>query len=189
LHNIRDLKEDLGFVDALKYEDKRYSKFIAENDSVSILKYGYVKQGLYANHIRHYQQIFGKENIMVIIFEELFSNTSYHVQQILKFLDVDNKVPLATDIKSNQSSVVRSKAIKKLLSENSFLKTTLKKVVPSVLLRRKIRNTLLGLSNKPQQYEKLEKNVRLSLFNEFFLKDVTELEVLLSINLDKWKVN
>lgn len=185
-HNKRDLIEELTFEDALAKEGERYAHFSADNDKSSVFKYGYLKQGLYAENINEYYKLFGKENVLVLIFEELFANVPHYIPLILKFLNIDATVVLPYDIRSNVSSTTRFKSIKKMLAGKSKVRSSLKVLFP-VLLRKKIKNKLQALSNKPQKYDTLDSKTKTLLTDKYFSGDISKLEGVLNKDLKIWK--
>jgi hypothetical protein len=76
----------LSFYDALKndyyYESKEYGR----GGSTHIL---YVEYGLYSEQVKRYLDIFGREQVKVIIFEEFVQNTKDTVLDILRFLGLN----------------------------------------------------------------------------------------------------
>ena len=78
--------------------------------------------------------------------------------------------------------------VKKILSlRGSFLITFFKFLIPSILLRRKIRNTIQALNNKPIKKDSLDKRVKKIIFEKYFKQDVNSLEELLDRDLSFWK--
>ena len=100
LHNKRDQKEPLIFEKALDEEKDRIDTYKKENNSVYVMKYGYVQQSLYADRINKYIDIFGKERVLVLIFEEVFKDIGKYINSILEFLNLDQEVILKLNIKS-----------------------------------------------------------------------------------------
>ena len=89
-----------------------------ENEKViantSVNPFDYIKRGKYSNFIGKYLDIFGRDNIHIICFEQIVHSTK-EFRRLLKFLDVDdtflpsryNKVVNSTSSPSNVSSEVR----------------------------------------------------------------------------------
>jgi len=48
-----------------------------------------LQHGLYYQNVKRWQDIFGKEQVKIIIFEDLIKNTKEAIQEILEFLDLD----------------------------------------------------------------------------------------------------
>ena len=187
LHNKRDQKEPLIFEKALDEEKDRIDTYKKENNSVYVMKYGYVQQSLYADRINKYIDIFGKERVLVLIFEEVFKDIEKYISSILDFLNLNQEVTLKLDIKSNPSQVARSRIFKKILYKNSFIKRFFKKLIPSTLTRKKIRKIIQTLNNKPQEYDKLLPEVKTNMVAQYFKNDISKLENILGRDLDVWK--
>ena len=50
---------------------------------------GYVELGLYASQVESYLKVFGREQVLVILFEDLVRNTGDVMQKIARFLGID----------------------------------------------------------------------------------------------------
>lgn len=188
LHNKRDLMEDLSFSVALEKETSRVHDYLKTNRQPLALKFGYIKQGNYSAGIEQYFRLFGEENVKVFVFEELFSNVEKYISEILQFLGVEFSEILQVDIKSNPSSVPKSKFLKKILAKDSFIKAITKKVIPSMVLRKKIRKFIQRKNNTPQEYEKLPLQQKRDIFSQYFKEDVEKLSKLLNRNFNCWEV-
>ncbi|SFQ51416.1 sulfotransferase family protein [Parafilimonas terrae] len=187
LHNKRDEREPYDFETALQEEQDRIIKYKKPDTYFLALKFGYVWQSLYANTILTYRQLFGKERVMVLIFEELFADTPNCIKSILDFLQIDKSINLDFNIASNPSSVARSKMIKKLITHDSVIKKGIKKIIPSVTMRKRIRKFLQKSNNQPKKYKSLEVAIKRNVYNTYFKNDVEKLEVLIEKDLSHWK--
>jgi len=188
LHNRRDQKEELSFEEALKVESQRTEKYLAERDFVNLNRFEYVRLGLYSDDVKRYQDIFGRENVRVYIFEECFKDVRKTIIDLLKFLNIDYSVELQTDKISNQSSKARLKFVKKILNEKSIFKSALKIMIPSEVMRRKMRNKLQSVNNKPVAYGRIDSIEKSKLLNMYFKGDLIAIEENLGVNLDVWRI-
>ena len=77
--------ETLSFREALMREDERY----ANRDSIRFWPgLMYFRAGLYSEQVKEYYDVFGKENVKVIIFEEFIAEPITYCEDIFKFLEV-----------------------------------------------------------------------------------------------------
>jgi len=187
LHTKRDQHEDLSFIDAINNEEKRLNKFSHSNDDISFARFSYVYQGLYAKHINTYLNIFPRKQFKFILFDDLVSDINKSVERILRFLNLDINEDLNLNIITNQSSVARSKKIKHLIRNDSFFKRFLKFIIPSLVFRQRVRNTIHSLNNKTKTKSPLSKDDRIYIYNNFFKQEIIELEKMLNLDLNYWK--
>jgi len=94
-------------------ENKSIKNF---NFSTSVNPFNYLGRGEYAKYIKMYQKYFPKNQIKVLIFEELVNNES-EIKKLYDFLEVDSNF-----IPSNIEKVVNASSKKDSVNENVVLK-------------------------------------------------------------------
>lgn len=186
LHTKRDQYEDLCFLDALEKESERLRLAKNSENFLSNLRYAYVEQGKYFKHIKRYLQHFKRGQVHIVIFEEFIKNPKEEVEKILYFLGLE-KQPLNVSIQSNRASKPRLVALKNIMREGSIIAGVAKKMIPFNAARQKIRNYLHAINNKSIRKDPLAQEDRVICYQKYFLKEVQELEELLSIDLNIWK--
>lgn len=184
LHSCRDNYESLSFEDALSEEKNRLLDLRDEN---AIIRFGYSLQGKYAQHLKNYFTKFERKNFFILTFDEYISDQKKYTKEILSFLGVSKNEEINYNLKSNVASKARSNKLKNILKKPSFLKSLAKNMIPSVSLRQKIRNKIQYLNNKPTLKDPLSLTLKKKIYNEYFKKDINDLEKLLSLNLTIWK--
>ena len=102
-------------------------------------------------------------------------------------MNLKNSEDIKTDIKTNVASKARFLFLKKALSPNSFLVKIFKILIPSIPLRRKIRNTIQALNNKPVSKDSLDNSMKKLIFEKYFKEDVHKLENFLNRDLSIWR--
>ena len=89
-------RESLTFKDAFLNESKRtkedYNKIFSDPFyyADSYFTYSYFERGIYVDKIKHWMEIFPKEQFLIIQSEEFFSDPSKIYNQVLDFLGVEN---------------------------------------------------------------------------------------------------
>ena len=94
-------------------ENKSIENF---NFSTSVNPFNYLGRGEYARYIKMYQKYFPKNQIKVLIFEELVNNEN-EIKKLYDFLEVDSNF-----IPSNLEKVVNASSKKESINENIALK-------------------------------------------------------------------
>lgn len=75
---------------------------------------------LYSNHVRYaeqlraYEEVFGRERVLVLIYEDFRAENIATVRRVLRFLDVDDSTPIEA-IEANPSYEVRSARLHELV--------------------------------------------------------------------------
>jgi hypothetical protein len=75
-------REKLPFNAALEADQRRPEKGWG-------VSFQYIELGLYAEQVERYLGVFGRQNVLVILFEDLIRATAPVMQQVARFLDVD----------------------------------------------------------------------------------------------------
>jgi hypothetical protein len=67
----------------------------------------------YVEQLRRYHDAFGRENVLVLIYDDFRADNGATLREVLRFLDVDDTVPLVT-LDANPTVAVRSPRIERL---------------------------------------------------------------------------
>ncbi len=138
------------------------------------------ERGLYSNSIKLFYKNFKKKNILVIFYDDLKSNENSFFEKIFKFLKIKNPVYPKKKIfadslysKNRLLHYLFNISIKNGLPNNTFFRLS-KNLYKKYRQRFLIKYPLIGNQEKKELLK-------------FYSKDITELEELLKINLNKWK--
>jgi hypothetical protein len=108
----------------------------------------------YVDQLRRYEAQFPREQILVLIYEDYLSNNIQTVRRALRFLDVDDTVPIEVG-KVNKTVSVRSPRMNQLLHAASVGRGPISQAVKSVvkpITSRKLRHNALGVINRRVVY-------------------------------------
>jgi len=188
LHTKRDEHEDLGFIDAVLKEEDRLKQFNTTDDFISFCQFGYIFQGQYAQHINNYLSYFPIDQFHFVLFDDFVNKRKETVDKILSFLNVGRGVNLELNISSNQASEARSIKVKKFMKKQSLLSKFLKFLIPSLELRQRIRNRIHAKNNKVVSKVPLTLQQREFCYRNYFYKQILDLERILAIDLNIWKL-
>jgi hypothetical protein len=83
---IKRGKEKLSFAEAIEKEPKRCREALPLQHRV----YSYVDRGFYAHQVRRLFNIFGRENVLVLLSEELRNEHKKTLHRVFEFLGVDS---------------------------------------------------------------------------------------------------
>jgi hypothetical protein len=94
----------------------------------------YREMGYYARYLRHYQQVFGADRVLVLFYEDLRDRPDVLWQQCCKFLQIAyTSTPVAH--RQNRSGMPRSRLLHTLLTSERF-KRRIKQLLPLSLVAR-----------------------------------------------------
>ncbi len=110
----------MEFEAALDSEDDRKRGLRLPDCSIYPLQaFFYREVAKYRDQVRRYVDVFGRENVQIIIFDEFASNTDRVYQETCEFLDVSpHFVPKFSIVNANKT--VRSKTLRYFLREPRF---------------------------------------------------------------------
>ena len=187
LHSKRDEHEELDFVESLLQEGDRLLHHIEKKDYLSYLRNSYISQGLYGDMVERYLKYFKLENFMFIHFEkEFLLKRDKTIQRVLGFLDIDPQIKLQTDLRSNPSSIEKSKTLKRIMKKKGWWRTIIKWLLPSIQLRQIIRNRVQRLNIKEYKAEKISEELKSKLFSSYFRDNIDKFERLTNEKMN-WK--
>lgn len=169
LHLVRAARESLSFEEALAKEEERKAKGWGD-------MWLYRSSGLYYDDVKRYLNIFGAENIHVILSEEFKINPEEELKRIFDFLELPQVLISNTTEEFNKSAVPKNKIIARII-DASFISYIAKKIIPrslGVKAKQWIQERNLGV--KP----KLNRGTKVELL-EYYTEDILKLEKLLNI--------
>lgn len=144
----------------------------------------YISRGYYYNQVKKYIDVFGAENVLIVVFEDFLKDQEGLIRQLESFLGVD--LPLEKLDKVNDTYVAVNsldKWFRTFIAKSSIVKSLLKRVIP-LKLRRKIVEYLLyerswGKGERPRPIDSRDKDSIRALFDA----DIENLEKLLGRDL------
>ncbi len=154
-------------------------------------------RGLYFTQLRRYLDIFPRENLLVLIYEELNQDRQRAMTDCLEFLGVNTTAPDAFhfDAQKLDQKVNRGRELRKFQNQAENLRSSVADKVK--LLPRPIREPVLTAGRlafehlvlkqlpKKRDYAPLDENVRQELLVSF-IPDIRRLEELLGRDLSVW---
>ena len=167
--------ETKSFFDALKnaYSNKKNGGDL----TARIL----IEGGFYSEQVKRYFDIFGKNQVLVIIFEEFIQDTKNTIFQILDFLEVKTKKPIKIEKIHNPVSLPKNQLYKNIV-ENAALKKIALKIFKHGTSK-KIRDRFLIKEIEKPQIKKAESE----FLKNLYYKDMKKLEKILGRSLP-WEV-
>jgi len=129
--------------------------------------------GLYTKNVKRYQDLFGSEQVKIIIFEEFVKNPKKIVKEVLEFLEVNADAPTVLEKTYNAYSKPRGKLGQSILGNRTIRKIA-PKLFPQSLLWKVREDVLLKKGIKPKMDQ-----VDRSLLENFYIQNVKSLQILL----------
>ncbi len=171
LHIVRDDREIYqDFALALQDEPNR----IANNWEWF---WHYIQLGFYGKQLKHYYEIFPSNQIKVYLYEDLKAKAIALLQDIFRWLEVDDTFVPDMALRPNKSGMPKNKLLHQILTKPNPLKTLLKPLFPAKI-RQKIQHQNL---NTPQ----ISPEVRQQLL-DLYRADILQCQDLINRDLSAW---
>lgn len=174
-----------SFEMALNAEEERLNNpdFLRSNSHGNFRNYLYKETGLYYSQIKRYMDVFGRDNCLVCLFDDLKKSPSKLMNEMFDFLGVSNIVELNFE-QQNISGSVRFPGLQ------NFLRTTVPKTRDKLGLPK-------GILSKPVNYilkkNKTSKKRNIDLGNElveslrdYYKEDTNKTAQLINRDLSHW---
>lgn len=140
----------------------------------------HVREGLYYKRLKRYFDLFPKEQIKIIIFEEFKQNPAATVSELFEFIGVDPNFSPDTSVAHNPAAVPKHRLLNRIYYHPTVIRAA-KKLFPESIqdLGRKLRD--MNLQKPP----KFPAEVRAKLL-DYYRTDILQLEELLGRDLSIW---
>ena len=171
LHTVRDDREThKDFALALQAEATR----IANNWEWF---WHYIQVGFYGKQLQHYYKIFAPSQIKVYLYEDLKQKPIALLQDIFRWLEVNDTFVPDMALRPNKSGMPKNKLFHQILTKPNPLKTLLKPLFPAKI-RQKIQHQNL---NTPE----ISQGVRQQLLS-LYRTDILQCQDLINRDLSHW---
>jgi hypothetical protein len=166
----------------------RYPSFEAAIGDFPLL----LDTGFYYRHLKRYFDLFPRENIKVMFYEDLKKDGDRFYRNVLSFLGAEEYRPEGLETRSNVTMEVRSRALARLITSTDlyiqhrsslrFVRTFINGLGLHKMAKAVSRANKQSATEKPRLDKALESSLR-----EHFREDIENLERLLKKDLSHWK--
>lgn len=176
---VRDGREPHDdFVCALREEEVRIRDYWWPD-------FHYVQIGLYHAQLKRYFDLFERGQIKIYLYEDLKSDPHAVLQDIFRFLEVDQGFDPKATIRYNASGIPKNKTFHLLLQKLRRVRPVVERLAPKSEYQRLLR---IGskLHNQNLSKAQLSSEVRKEVVNRYFRKDILQLQHLIQRDLSTW---
>jgi len=165
--NVRAMKEKRSFSDAIKVNGNPY-----------------VYKSMYYKHLENYLKTFDRENIFILISEELFETPINFYMKLFKILNVEFYEDLNYDKRENFARLPRIKIIEKFISSQNIIIRKLRSALPKNI-KHKIKKIDEKYNMKKVKLPEIESET-IEYLKKVFRDDVLMLKKTFGLNLSGW---
>lgn len=179
---IRDGRETLGFAESLSLEEERKQKDFEP-------MWWYKEVSLYYKQVKRYLDVFGVQQVKILLYDEFLSNPQLVLREVFTFLGVKEDVAIDISVRHNTAGVPKSRWIYNFV--NNFinnpgpLEKGIKSLVP-LQLRGKLGSKTLEKIIQPVPIDSHVNSQMHAQLTEYFAEDVMKLEDLLHRDFPSW---
>jgi len=152
-------------------------KYLDKTEKNRLFYKEYIEVGMYASKVKHFFDVFGRESVCVLLFDELANNPIQVLYKLFKFFEIPN-VKIDVTKKYNVYESPKTTLLYYII-HNDFLYRFLK-IMPDnlkILIRNLFFNT---------QIEKPDFSEECLILKKIFRNDIELLSGILDIDLSKW---
>jgi hypothetical protein len=171
---VRDGAESLDFEGAIEAEAQR----LKENWGP---RWRYSSTSFYSAQLKLYFEEFNREQIQVYLYEDFKADSMAVMQDIFRFLEIDDTFTPDLSKKHNVSVIPRNKALHQFLSQANPIKSLFKPLLPLEMRQRLQANLKQQNLFKPQLSPEVRKKL-VALYRD----DILQLQELLPRDLSTW---
>lgn len=174
----RKVQEPLPFAQAV--EKSTIDRRMRENWNIF---YDYLGFGMYAKQVEAFQQAFGKERVLVLLFDDIHADLRDTCRVIFEFLEVDPD--FSVDDRHKVNALAGEPRVKWLVA-GLFSKNKFKRTI-SALIPEKLRSIIIYLVlKKLLRREALDADT-FQRVSRLYREDILELETLIDQDLSAWR--
>jgi hypothetical protein len=140
----------------------------------------YVDLGLYSQQVKRYLDLFAKDQVLIIMHEELQTSPESVATKVCQFLNIEESSDFDLSTRHNTAKLPRNGLMTKMV--NSKLARSIKSNKLMMVVTPRISSLLFKKESLPsiQQHEK-------EMAFHYFEKDIEKLEHVLLVDLSHWK--
>lgn len=174
----------LDFDEALAaQEDRRNGRRIPPG-AHGVNELQYTAMATFSPQIQRYFDVFGRDNVKVIIFDDFANDTVAAVKDVFRFLGVDDSFTPAIEV-HNKGNWLRNPGVKRFLKSHPRIAKMVTRTIPGSL-RHKAGDALLAMKGgAPERPKTMKSETRRRLCREFE-SEVRRLGELLGRDLSHW---
>lgn len=161
-----------------------------DRDSVWWHRDDLIREGRFYEHLKRYYDRFGREQIKVFLYDDLKADEQGLLRDIWDFLGVDASFTPETEIRFNQSGVIKHAWKDYLIGHPSLLRRSAEAVAPGIVdrmrkhpgLQRMVSRMRAGNLERPD----FDPALRQRITDEIYREDITKLQTLIGRDLSHW---
>ena len=149
-----------------------------------------VKEGFYHNHLQKYYDLFDKDQIKVILYDDFKSDPLKEVQNIYEFIGVNGWHEPDFNTEYNVSGLIKNPVIDRLIGQKSVIKELAAMVNPklkeAITSNQQLKKWINQIRKKNLVKVPIPSNIRNAMIESVYGPDIQQLQRLINRDLSNW---
>jgi hypothetical protein len=162
-----------------------------KKDSIWWIRPDLINEGFYHRHLSKFYGVFPRENIKILLYEDLKSRPRDLLVEIFNFLEVKEDISIDTEITYNKSGIIKNQFVNKVIGYNNILFRSFKNSFPKQFEKAKKNKHLLKvlgtIRSRNLAQPKAPTELLKRITDEIYTEDIRQLEKLIDKDLSSWK--
>lgn len=163
-------------------ENREFEKAISDESH-------YIESGFYAMQLRPYLELFERDQILILLFDDLRTQPAKEICRVFEFLDVRTDKYISSNVltrKANESRKIRVKKLQDILDAvQRFLIDKGMSFIPLLFRNIGVSGFITKVNATPFNYPPMKSETR-KLLRNLFDDDIKELQMILNRDLSHW---
>lgn len=147
-------------------------------------------EGFFHQHLSRFYDLFSHDQIKVFLYDDLKKDDMAVIQEIYRFIGVDDTFTPNTDIRYNQSGFVKNKFKEALIGNNSVIRRSVQAIAPALVNKMRNSQFMQQKLNKMRKQNlhrpELEPTLKQRIIDEIYKEDILKFQDLIKRDLSHW---
>lgn len=149
-----------------------------------------VKEGFYHQHLQKYYELFSKDQIKVVLYDDFRTDPLREVQNIYEFIGVNGWHEPDLNTEYNVSGLIKNPVLDKFIGQRSLIKELAGRINPkfkeAITNNQQLKKWVNQLRKKNLVKVPIPANVRNAMIQSVYGSDIEQLQVLINRDLSNW---
>ena len=145
----------------------------------------YLESVRYAEQVKRYFEVFGMNNVHIILYDDFVKETNHVVKKVLQFLGVNTEINLAYPVVNPNKEIKNFYLHRLIKSPATNIKNLVRVLLPFKLLRHFLMKQILDRNIRIKRRKAINEELNLRL-KQYFEDDIKLLSKLIERDLSAW---
>lgn len=147
-------------------------------------------EGFFYQHLSKFYELFDASQLKVFLYEDLKNDTQQVIHDIYNFLGIDENFQPETDIRYNESGLIRNKIKDYIIGNRSIIRKSVEAIAPGLVqnLRDNPRwqKKVKEMRRKNLERPEMSRELKQRIIDEIYKEDILKFQKLINRDLSHW---